>query len=550
MKRRNFVKTAQKTEVTKQAQEQKQNAPRPTVHRPIRNVYVNLPALWPSGYDVHGATDDRDLQWLCVTGSPRTDIDDALPRLRARARDLFVSSSLVSACLETRTAGAVGAGLRLDAQPDAAILGMEPDEADAADRRIEAAWERWSETAGADGQSLAALTQAAALACFMSGDVFADVRIEGRQMRIALIEGDRVETPIVFDTDERVIHGVRVGASGRPIAYYVADAAQAYNTAQIVDYVRVRAFGGGYYDTRRAVWVDPVGGILHLHMPFERPGQRRGIPAASRVLIDAKIEDRYKTAEVAAADVAANAALLITHPREDAVAEVDMLDSFGQPAGEGAEAAQDDRPVEHPGYTLRPGSVFHLEPGADVRSFATNRPNTAFAQFCDAFDARICAAMGLPAEVVQRRYDSSYSASRAARLDADTTYRLDRARIVSQFLRPIYNAWLDLNADRLGLRGYYADAAARYAWRRADFIGEAVPSIDPEKEVRAAIAAIGAGLSTRAREARLLNGMDTETIFRVLASEQAALKAAGLTPDASAQDMGVNDDDEATNDPA
>ena len=299
MKQRKFVKIATKTETKHAVKASKKQAT-----RPIRNFYINLPALWPSGYELHGATDDKDLNWLCVTGSPRTDIDDALPRLRARARDLFVSSSLASACLLTRTAGAVGAGLRLDAQPDAAILGLDPAEADAADRRIEAAWARWCEYAGADGQSLAELTQVAALASLMSGDVFADVRIEGGQMRIALIEGDRIETPVLFDTDERVCHGVRISAAGRPIAYYVAEGSQAYDTAQIVDYVRMRAFGVGYYDTRRAVWVDPVGGLLHLHMPFERPGQRRGIPAASRVLIDAKIEDRYKSAEVAAADAA------------------------------------------------------------------------------------------------------------------------------------------------------------------------------------------------------------------------------------------------------
>ena len=98
-------------------------------------------------------------------------------------------------------------------------------------------------------------------------------------------------------------------------------------------------------------------------------------------------------------------------------------------------------------------------------------------------------------------------------------------------MRPIYRAWLDLNADRLALDGYYSDAARRFAWQRAEFLGESVPSIDPEKEVKAAIAAIDAGLSTRAREARLLNGMDTGTVIRVLATEEAQMRAAGLVKD-------------------
>ena len=501
-----------------------------TRNRPnIRNFYVNLPPIGISGYPIHGATDDKDLAWLCTTGSPRTDIDDAMPRLRARARDLFVSSTLNSATLQTRAAGAVGAGLRLDAQPDAQALALDAATADAYDRRIEAAWERWAERAGIDGRSLDEIVQQVALACLMSGDVFVDVLINGGSMRLDVIESDRVETPISLAADDRVIHGVHLNAAGRPIAYYVADA-YAYDAPQLVEYTRRRAFGGGYYDTGEGVWVMPVGGVLHAHMPFERPGQRRGIPAASRVLIDSKTLDRYKTAEVDAAAVAANAAMLITHPAEDMTADVDIADSFG-PIDAGKDAGKGCADVQHPGYVLKPGSVYHLEPGADVCSFKTDRPNTAFSAFCDAYDARICAAMGLPAEVVQRRYDSSYSASRAARLDADMTYRLDRARIVSQVLRPIYRAWLDLNADRLALDGYYSDAARRFAWQRAEFLGESVPSIDPEKEVKAAIAAIDAGLSTRAREARLLNGMDTGTVIRVLATEEAQMRAAGLVKD-------------------
>lgn len=523
-------------------EQSKQSQTRETAKRSkgarVRNYYVNLPPIGISGYPIHGATDDKDLSWLCTTGSPRTDIDDAMPRLRARARDLFVSSTLNSAAITTRAAGAVGAGLRLDAQPDAQTLGLDAATADAYDRRIEAAFERWAESAGVDGSSLDEIIQQVALATLMSGDVFIDVLIDGSTMRLDVIESDRVETPVVMQADPRVVHGVHLSRAGRPIAYYVADS-YAYDLPQLVEYTRRRAFGSGYYDTSEGQWVMPVGGILHAHRPFERPGQRRGIPAASRVLIDSKTLDRYKTAEVDAAAVAANAAMLITHPVEDMTAEIDQYDSFSAAKKEESDEKQPcPQDVQHPGYVLKPGSVFHLEPGADVRSFKTDRPNTAFSAFCDAYDARICAAMGLPAEVVQRRYDSSYSASRAARLDADMTYRLDRARIISQVLRPVYRAWLDLNADRLRLDGYYADASRRFAWQRAEFLGEAVPSIDPEKEVNAAIAAIDAGLSTRAREARLLNGMDTSTIIRVLATEEAQMRAAGLVKDQNGNPIG------------
>lgn len=530
MKKRDFEKSSAKQAAKDAARQAKQQRGKP---RNIQNVYYNMPAIGLaslSGYSTHGATDDKDLDWLCVSGSPRTDIDLALPRLRARSRDLFISSTLISAAIQTRAAGAIGAGLRLDATPDAAALALDARTAETYDRRIEAAFSRWAQRAGTDGQSLDDIMQAVAIGTLLSGDIFLHVIVQGDRIAVSVIEGDRVETPVDLAADDRIRSGVHLATSGRPIAYYISDG-EAYN-AQIVSYTRRPAFRGGYYDTASGEWIPPAGGIIHAHMPFERPGQQRGIPAVSKVLLDAKTLDRYKAAEAQAAAVAATTALLITHPAEDATAQLDMIDSFGaMPAGDAdgcGHEKQGEVGTVHPAMDLKPAGVYHLEPGADVRSFGTNRPNTAFPAFCDAYDARICAALGLPAEVVQRRYDSSYSASRAARLDADLTYRLDRARIIAQVLMPIYRAWLDLNAQRLDLDGYYTDASKRFAWQKADFLGEAVPSIDPEKEVNAAILAINAGLSTRAREARLLNGMDTGTIIRVLATEEAQMRAAGL----------------------
>lgn len=502
----------------------------------VKNQYIQVPALPSySGYTLHGASADPDLGWAVLSSAPRWDIDMALPGLRARARDLYISSTLVSSEIMTRTAGTVGAGLRLDAKPDALTLGLDAATAASYDRAIERAWNAWARRAGVDGASLNEIMQLIELSCLCSGDVFVNVRIERGRMALELIEGDRVDTPSVMLDDERVVAGIRYGSTGKPIAYYV-NARPQYELGGLVYYTRHRAFVPGYYDTITAEYVPPAGGVLHAHMPYERPGQARGIPSASKVLIDAKTSDRYKTAEVDAAAVAASAALLITHPAEDMTAAIDQLDSFSMTTAEAqGEAAQAKRPQEiehkHPALQLKPGAVFHLEPGADVRSFNTGRPNANFGAFCDALDERISSALGLPCEVVLKRYNTAYSASRAARLDADQTYRLDRARLIEQVLAPIYRAWLDLNAARLGLTGYYADWTIREAWRRADFLGEALPSIDPEKEVNAAVTAINAGLSTRAREARLLNGMDEDTVIRVLAEEEAQMRAAGLVKD-------------------
>ena len=515
------------------AQAQKTAISAKTARRPVAKAalqFVNMPAFPSySGYTLHGAAIDPDLAWNVLSSSPRWDIDAALPGLRARARDLYVSSTLVSAAIDTRANGAVGAGLRLDAQPVADVLGMSPDEAARLDRRIEAAWAAWAERAGADGQSLDDIMRAISMACLQSGDVFLDVHIsEAGRMTLALVEGDRVDTPSTMLDRADTCAGVRYSSTGKPIAYYINDMAQ-YEPGGLVWYTRAPAFRAGYYDALEGKYQLPAGGILHAHMPFERPGQARGLPVASKVLIDSKFCDRYRTAELDAAAISACASLCITHPREDAEAALDQYDSFSTPGDDGG--AKPPHAEQHPAYALKPGAVFHLEPGADLRSFSPSRPNPQLPAFLDAIESRICSALGLPYEVVSRRYDSSYSASRAARLDAQATFELDRARLVAQVLRPIYEAWLDLNASRLELRGYYADFSIRQAYRHCDFIGAGLPSIDPEKEVRSAILAIDAGLSTRQREAQLLTGQDFSTICRTLAIEEQSMRMAGLIKD-------------------
>ena len=497
--------------------------------------FVNMPAFPSfSGYTLHGASIDPDLQWQVMSASPRWDIDMALPGLRARARDLYISSTLCSAAIDTRAHGAVGQGLRLDAQPAAEVLELSPEDASALDRKIEAAWAAWADRAGADGQTLDDIIQAVSIACLQSGDVFIDVRItESGRMSLELIEGDRVDSPSTMLDRRDVCAGVHFASTGRPIAYYISDLAQ-FEPGGLQFYTRRAAFRAGYYDALEGIYTLPAGGILHAHMPFERPGQARGIPACSKVLLDSKFCDRYRTAELDAAAISACASMCITHPREDAEAALDAYDSFSGMAAEGDNGSTATPiPTEppHPAYSLKPGAVFHLEPGADVRSFSPTRPNPQLPAFLDAIESRICSALGLPYEVVARRYDSSYSASRAARLDAQCTYDLDRQRIVAQVLKPIYEAWLDLNAARLGLSGYYGSFETRQAYRKAAFIGSGLPSIDPEKEVRSSILAINAGLSTHQREAQVLTGQDFSTICRTLANEEQQLRSAGLVKD-------------------
>ena len=58
------------------------------------------------------------------------------------------------------------------------------------------------------------------------------------------------------------------------------------------------------------------------------------------------------------------------------------------------------------------------------------------------------------------------------------------------------------------LPGYFENPLKRKAYLSAEWYGQAQGQIDPLKEVKASVMKIEYGLSTGAREARLLNGSD------------------------------------------
>ena len=288
----------------------------------------------------------------------------------------------------------------------------------------------------------------------------------------------------------------------------------------------------------------PKSGALFMHTPFERPGQLRGLPIVSRVIEDAKQLDRYMRAELDASVVASKPALFRTHPAVEAQAEVDMLDSFGVAPGpsvsETAEPPQHEPPINYGN-----GLMIDLWDGADMRAFNPARPNQAYSQFVDHKFAEISANLGISSEVALKRWNASYSASRAALLDAQQGYEIDRALFVDQFLRPLYNAWLDLHADELGLTGYYTDPARRSAWRCAEWIGEQLPNIDPTKEIDAAAKRVQLCVSTLAREAQIATGTDIAANIRQRGYEERLMREYGLVKDQNGQPIDIMEGSDA-----
>jgi capsid protein len=104
----------------------------------------------------------------------------------------------------------------------------------------------------------------------------------------------------------------------------------------------------------------------------------------------------------------------------------------------------------------------------------------------------LCAVAGYPPEVIMSKYDSNYSASRAAIKDFEHTLEVNRKQFAAQTYQIVYNFCLDVWAlsETIDAPGYRELLATQNemglaAYRNARWEGDTVPHIDPYKEVQA-----------------------------------------------------------------
>ena len=169
----------------------------------------------------------------------------------------------------------------------------------------------------------------------------------------------------------------------------------------------------------------------------------------------------------------------------------------------------------------------------------------------DGFVTAVCkqvgAALEIPADLLLKSFDASYSASRAALLEAWKAFKMRREWFVDDFCRPVYEVWLSeaIARGRISAPGFFSDPAIREAWLGSEWTGPAQGQLDPVKEITAEQLACENGFSTREQSTIRLNGGSYEANVEQLAEENAALvKANGSAVAASTTKTEGGDPDE------
>lgn len=490
------------------------------------------PRVFASGYSNHGANVFKKsvLGWDSSSYGAHSDIDLNIELLRARSRDLYMGGALVaSGAIKTIRTNVIGAGLTVKPSIDGDVLGIPKQEADAWGRAAQREFELWGASVDCDAarqHNFAELQQLAFISWLMNGDVFVLLPFIKRAARpyelcVQLIEADRVCDPQdgSVPRDVKVVKGVEFGPRGEVAAFHICNRHPAYSGAfetEPLAWRRVLAFGR----------VTGRRNVLHV-MESERIGQARGVPFLAPIIEAAKQLGRYTDAELLAAVVSGMFTVFIT------------TENPNSPLGESPIPGEDRVDDADPdSYEMAPGGIVGLGPNEKPQAVNPGRPFAGFTAFVEAICRQMGAALELPYEILIKHFTASYSASRAALLEAWKMYKMRRAWFVNDFCRPIYEEVITeaVETGRLPAPGFIERPELRAAWLRAEWYGPTQGQLDPQKEVNAAVTRVTAGFSTRARETSELTGGDFEANVRQLEHERAMLDAAGLTNEGGSQD--------------
>ena len=415
--------------------------------------------------------------WHLPWGAPDEQTARDLKTLRARAADLRRNDPLVAGVEHTKATGVVGTGLALQAAIDRDYLGLDDAQGDAWESQAERLFNHWAN--GRDchikrTQTFYEQQDSAYRAVLRNGDHWVQLVQSprpGATFRLALqhINALRVSNPDFLSDTEALVQGVERDEVGAPIAIHVSRRyPNAGRIGEVQSWQRLSMYNPA--NDRRVV--------LHLARILD-DDETRPAPDLSPVIEQIKQLGRYTDAEINAAVLNAFQGLVVQSQTGMGLAGLPYKDWRGA-----RQSYYQDSPI-----AMREGqsNILALFPDDTVTGFNPNRPNTAFEPFLMGAWSMIGAGLELPHELLTKRFQSSYSAARAALLVAWSFFIGRRTWLAGAFCQPVYEAFIDEQVafGRLAAPGYFADPMIRAAYLGTEWVGDAQGQIDESKIGRA-----------------------------------------------------------------
>ena len=463
-------------------------------------------ALWAiknaasPAFDAAG-TGTRMTGWNPSSASQNALLFGSGEMLRRRSRDMVRKNAYAESAVTKYVANAIGTGMR--------PRSLHPDEV----RReaIQEAWRRWVDEADAHGTTnLYGLQALAVRSMVEGGDCFGRMRARRPDddlsvpLQIELLESEMVPLSKCERRSSGDIRGgIEFDGDGRRAAYHMYRG-----------HPGDMSLGLGSMELARVL----AENVIHVFRPL-RPGQVRGVPALSTVLLRLYELDQYQDAEIVRKKIAAMFSGFITKG----------LDEDGNPVIAGGEAVSGEGGVEL--AKLEPGTMQALLPGEDVKFAGTTDLGAGTGDFVKALLHSVAAGAGVTYEQLTGDLSQvNYSSIRAGLLEfRRECEQFQKLFFEIQFCRPIWRRFIRdaILCGALDAPDFLRDPEAYYAAR---WVPQGFKWVDPLKEVAALVKAIRAGLISRT-DAAQASGYDPEIIDAQLAADNARADRLGLSFD-------------------
>jgi lambda family phage portal protein len=409
-----------------------------------------------------------------LIAAPQQSVLTARGPSKARATALSLNNPTANAVVETHVSELVGAGWQASSRhPD-------PDTRRDLNRAFEEVMTR--------------VLTLAARALVRDGESFLrTVWTADGEFRVLVLPADQIDPTLTRDLGNgaRIIAGIEFDADERVTAYHVLPDAPGTPFGMIGAAVRV-----------------PARDMLHVFDPLV-PGQVRGLSWLAPILL--KLADY---------DASSDAMLMSLKVQSMMTAFIKSVDGTAT----GFEGTSDNGNVN---VSLEPGMTRILPPGTEVTFSQPGQGLSQAVEFLKAQLREIAAGAGLTYEQVSADLsDTNYSSARVGLLQQRRRAEmLQRTVIEARLLRPLWRRWIDGKA----LAGEIpADEATLALFRDVKFVAPGWQWIDPLKEVNGDVAAIAAGLKSRA-EVVASRGRDIEELDEEIAADARTAQGAAQT---------------------
>lgn len=489
-----------------------------------------------TGYSDGGASYSKNSLkgFTARSSNPLYDIDANLNTLVSRSRSLYMTAPIATSAIKTLRTNVIGSGLKLKARIDYEVLGITEEESEKIEAQIEREFALWADTPMCDALGINNFYQMQTLffmGQILNGDAFCIRKYEKPTpfmpygLRLQLVEADRVSTPntqgftvgnnayisyaVNQSNKNEIFNGIEVNKAGKIVAYHICN--QYPNAMQVGAYTapewtRIEKYGNQ----------TGLPNILHMLDP-ERAEQRRGVPLLAPVIESLKQISRYTDAELMAAVISGMYTIFI---KTESPTEMPFGEAMPEDL-EPIEKGDDD-------YQLGNGAINIMGTNESIQIADPKRPIAGFDNFVNALAKQIGSALEIPRELLLKEFNSSYSASKGALLEAWKSFRMRRENTSNSFCKPVYEMFMTeaVASGRIKAPRFFEDPIIRKAWCGANWNGPAPGMLDPTKEVQAAKMRIDEGLSTREEETMGLTGGNFSKNAKQLKKENKLLSEA------------------------